>query len=101
MDSSNNIAMASDPYSQAQDVSSAARTFQGEVYYNTALGIPYFGKILGFRPPLQFMKSQYVKAALTVPGVNAATAYFATLTDRAATGQIQFTTSSGTQNAGF
>jgi hypothetical protein len=102
LNSAGNIAVASEPYSQTQDVSSAARTVLGEVYYQTNLGIPYFGQILGYRPPLQFMKAQYIKAALTVPGVNAANCFITTLTDREVTGQIQFTTSNGsTQTAGF
>lgn len=102
LDSSGNIAVASEPYSQAQDVSSAARTVVGEVYYNTAIGIPYFTQILGYRPPLQFMKAQYIKAALTVPGVTAANCFITTLTNREVTGQIQFTASDGsTQTTGF
>ena len=102
LDSGGNIAVAGEPYSQAQDVSSAARTVIGEVYYNTSLGIPYFSQILGQRPPIQFMKAQYIKAALTVPGVTAATCFITTLTNREVTGQIQFTTSNGsTQTAGF
>lgn len=102
LDSGGNIAIASEPYSQAQDVSSAARTVLGEVYYQTNIGIPYFNKILGYRPPLQFMKAQYIKAALTVPGVTTANCFITTLTNREVTGQIQFTTSTGsTQTAGF
>ncbi len=62
-----NIAVATDPYSVAQDVASAVRTFVGECYYQTNLGIPYFQQILGQLPALAFVKAQICAAAATVP----------------------------------
>ncbi len=44
VDTTGNIAVASNPYSMAQDAASAIRTFQGEVYYDTTLGIPFGNK---------------------------------------------------------
>lgn len=96
LDSAGNIALASDPYSVAQDVASACRTFLGEVYYDTRQGLPYWTQILGQNPPLSLVRALYARAAATVPGCNNPVA----LIDydrqvRRYTGQIQFTDSNG------
>ena len=61
LDAYGNVAVAAEPYSLAQDAASAIRTFNGEVYYNTTLGVQYFGPILGQRPPLSLMKADFVE----------------------------------------
>lgn len=101
LDASGNIAVASNPYSQAQDAASAIRLFQGELWYNTARGIPYFGLILGKLPPAQFMKGQFIKAAMTVPGVLKVQVFLNALVGRRVTGQVQVTTEGGTSVADF
>ena len=102
LDSSANIAVASDPYSMAQDAASEIRTFQGEDYYDTAHGVPYWTLILGKAPPLALMKQKFVAAAMLVPGVVSAKCFIASLIDRALTGQVQITSASGqTSVAGF
>lgn len=68
-DASGNIAMASNPYAIAQDVASALKLFNGELYYDNTKGIPYFGNILGEYPSAAYVKSQLIRAALTVPEV--------------------------------
>lgn len=99
IDSNGNIAVASDPYSQAQDAASEIKTFEGEVYYNTNIGLPYFQSILAKSPPLQLLKEDFVQAALLVPGVVSAKCFIATVSQRALTGQIQITNSSGSTSA--
>ena len=102
VDANGNIAMASAPYALAQDAASAIRTFAGEVYYDTTLGIPYFSQILGQLPPISLMKSQFEAAALTVPGVTAAQAFITGFANRKIGGQVQITDVSGaTIVAGF
>ena len=91
LDASGNIAKASVPYALAQDAASAIRTFIGEVYYDTTQGIPYFTQILGQYPPLNLMRQQFIRAAMTVPGVKAAQVYFTSYTNRVITGQVQVT----------
>lgn len=101
-DANGNIAMASAPYAIAQDVASAARLFAGELWYDTAQGVPYFESILGKRPPLQYIKAQEEKAALTVPGVVKARCLFAGFKGRAISGQIQIIDTTGvSQNVNF
>lgn len=95
VDFSRNIAMASEPYSFAQDAASAIRLFQGELWYNTARGIPYWLQILGKRPPLALLKAKLVAAALTVPGVVSATAFISSFVNRRLTGQVQIKAASG------
>jgi hypothetical protein len=88
--SAGDIAAANDPYSVSQDVCSAIRTFQGECWYDTTLGVPY-NLILGQFPPIEYVKAQLVQAALTVPEVTSAKCFLASLVGRLVTGQVQFT----------
>lgn len=90
LDSSGNIALASEPYSLAQDVASACRTFLGECFFDDTLGVPYFQKVLGKTPPISDFQQYLVQAALTVPGVVSATCVIQSFQDRTVQGQIQF-----------
>jgi hypothetical protein len=101
-DASGNIAVASEPYSLAQDAASAIRLFQGELYYDTSQGIPYFSQILGQAPPLSLVKTYFVQAALTVPGVVKARCFIASWVDRVVSGQVQVEDAAGNVSvAGF
>lgn len=98
IDANGNIAMASAPYALEQDVASAQRTFLGEVYYNSLLGIPYFQNVLGHNPPASLLSEYMVNAALTVPTVVASpapNATFQSFTNRGVLGQTTFTDSAG------
>lgn len=95
LDASNNIAVASNPYSLAQDAASEIRVFQGEEYYNTAAGLPYWQEILGHLPPLSLMKAQFVQAAELTPEVIAAQAFISSFTNREVKGQVQILDDSG------
>lgn len=95
LDVSGNIAVASDPYSLAQDAASAIKLFQGELWYDTSQGIPYFQQILGQAPHFSYMKAQFIKAALTVPGVVAAQVFISGFQDRIISGQVQVTNQVG------
>jgi hypothetical protein len=95
VDATGNIAMASTTYSTQQDVASAVRTFQGEVWYDTSLGVPYWGQVLGQQPPLSLVKSLVVTEALRVPNVVSARMYVSSFTNRQIQGQIQAKTTSG------
>lgn len=96
VDGSRNIAVAAEPYALAQDAGSAIKLFQGEDYYDTERGVPYWDQILGHWPPLQVMKSLWVTAALTVPDVIAAQCFISDFIDRRIIGQVQVTGASGT-----
>lgn len=95
LDAQGNIAVASEPYALAQDAASECRLFAGEAFYDTGRGIPYWGQILGLRPPLSLVRAYLVQAALLVPGVVKAAAFFSGFTDRQLTGQVQVTDSAG------
>lgn len=69
LDDAGDFATVSDRQQVAQDVASAIRTFQGECWYNTTLGLPYFDSILGQTPTASLLKDQLKTAALTVPTV--------------------------------
>lgn len=98
LDRAGNIAVADDPYAQAQDASSAIRTFQGEVYYNVQLGVPYFAQILGKFPSLALLKAKFVAAALTVPGVVKARCFISNFEDRQVNGQVEILNSKGVRS---
>jgi tetrahydromethanopterin S-methyltransferase subunit D len=95
VDARGNIAVASEPYALAQDAASAIRLFQGELWYDTGQGVPYFSEILGQAPPLSFLKASFVTAALTVPGVVSAVCFISGIVGRTVTGQVQVTDASG------
>lgn len=99
LDASRNIALANAPYALAQDAASAIKTFLGEVYYDASLGLPYWDEILGHRPPLEILKADLVKAALTVPGVVAAQVFLSDVAGRQVTGQVQITDTLGVISA--
>lgn len=89
LDANGNMAVADAPYSIAQDVASAVRTFLGECWYDTAQGLPYWQQILGKYPPLPFVKQKIVQTALSVPNVAKANVYFTRFAGRKLSGQIQ------------
>lgn len=98
LDASGNIAVAAEPYALAQDAASAIRTFLGECYWDTTVGVAYL-KILGRNIPLPLLKQALINAALTVPGVISAQVFISSLTDRILAGQVQVVSSSGQVSA--
>ena len=99
LDAAGNIAVASEPYSLAQDAASVIRTYQGECYWDTQLGLPWLTKIFGKNPSISQMKGYFVAAAMTVPDVASATCYIRVVTRRAISGQIQVTSRSTGQTS--
>lgn len=95
LDAGGNIAVANAPYSIAQDVSSAVRTFIGECWYDNSLGIPYWENVLGQVPPLSYIKQQAVDAALTIPNVAQAQVVIDSFDGRELTGQVQIIDTDG------
>lgn len=89
---SGNLAVATDLYALAQDVASACRTFLGEQWYNTALGIPYTDQILGVLPPESFLAAQFQGQGEAVPQVAQVRAFLDTVgPSRVLTGRLEVT----------
>src|ERR1700688_1574579 len=96
LDSNGNIAIAQPPYQLAQDAASAIKTFLGECYWDTTIGVPYLTQIFGVAPPaLAQIKQALINAALTVPGVVSAQVFITALTGRQLSGQVQVVGSTG------
>ncbi|CAM2143835.1 conserved protein of unknown function [Pararobbsia alpina] len=95
LDASRNVAVATEPYAIAQDVSSAIRTFLAECWYDKTQGVPYFQQVLGQRPPMQLVKALIETAAKNVNGVVAARCLIASFVNRKIVGQVQVTDSAG------
>ena len=91
LDINGNIALAGIPYSYAQDVTSAVRTFLGECWYNTNLGIPYWQQILGELPPIGYIEQQISLEALTIPNIISAEASIVNFVNRSIEGVILIT----------
>lgn len=98
-DANGNIVVAPEPYSVAQDVASAVKTFQGEYWYDASIGVPYWQQILGYLPNVNVIKSSLIAAAQTVPGCNNPVVYLSGFNGRVLTGQIQFTDANGVTQA--
>lgn len=96
LDAAGNMAVASEPYSQLQDVSSECRVFEGEAWYDTTLGVPYFQQVFRGAQPVQVLKARLALAAELVPGVATAAVALNKLTDRSLGGQVQVTLTDGT-----
>ena len=90
-----NIATATGGAALAQDAASAIRLFEGEAWYDTTQGVPYFMQVLGKYPPLSLCKALFVATAMTVPGVTSARCFIAGLVKRKLTGQVQITDATG------
>ncbi|WP_454813759.1 hypothetical protein [Labrys neptuniae] len=99
VDTAGNIAVASEPYSLAQDAASAIRLFLNELYYDTSQGIPYFEQVLGRRPPISLMKAHFNRQAMSVPGVVKAQSFITDWTDRKVSGQVQVWDANGNASA--
>jgi hypothetical protein len=92
LDADGNIAVASEPYSLAQDAASAIKTFRGECYWDTSLGVPYLEQVFGGTPPsISQLKALFVAAAMTVPDVTNAQVFLSFASDRIVSGQVQVT----------
>lgn len=95
LDISGNIAVAENPYALAQDAASAIKLFQGELWYDTTQGVPYFTAILGQLPPISLVKQYLTDAALTVPEVTGARVFLTQIENRTLSGQVQITDAAG------
>lgn len=98
-DANRDIALAGEPYSLAQDAACAIRLFQGELYYDTTQGVPYWDQILGQQPSIPLIKTLFVAAAETVPDVTDAKVFVTGVVNREMSGQVQVTGPDGTTAA--
>ena len=101
IDANGNIAIASDPYSQVQDAASSCRTFLGECFYNTLIGVPFFQSILGHFQPVQVMRASFEAAAFRVPGVTNVQVFLSGIVGRSISGQVQIQTADSQLAASF
>lgn len=103
LDAAGNMAVADPPYALAQDAASAIKTFLGECFFDTTVGVPWLQQILGQPLNLALLKAQLAAAAETVPDVASAQVFISSFDGRAVSGQVQVTQASTgqTQYANF
>lgn len=99
LDAHGDIALATEPYSLAQDAASAIRTFLGECFWDTTVGVPYMTEVLAMNPPIPLLKQRLVEAALTVPDVAGAQVFLQSVNNRSIAGQVQVTSTAGQTSA--
>lgn len=95
LDASGNIALTAPPASLAQDAASAIKTFLGECFLDTTIGVPWEQQILGQAPPLALLKQLLVDATLTVPGIASAQVFISSFANRIVNGQVQVVSTTG------
>lgn len=88
VDANGNIAVASEPYRIAQDVTTAVKLFKGDLWYAVDKGIPYYEQIYGLKPALVVVKDHLETAALSVEGVKTARADIVSFSGRELKAQI-------------
>lgn len=93
LDGDGNFALVTDAEAVAQNVATLLRTFQGECYYDTDRGIPYFTQILGRDYAPSVIMGLYNKAAKTVPYVTTARTTITGISNRLVTGKVEVTNS--------
>lgn len=91
LDPAGNLSLTDPDSSIAQDVASAIRTFIGEAWYDTTLGLPYFQSIFGQRPPASLVTDKIKQAAFTVADVATVNVTSLALTNRVLTGIVLIT----------
>lgn len=107
LDSNGNIAAIGEnagnptlPSSLSQDAASAIRTFLGECYWDTTIGVPYMTRILGQAVPLSLLKQLLVDAALTAsPDIASAQVFISSFENRVISGQVQIVASTTGQRS--
>ena len=102
LDSNLNIAICQAPYCDAQDAACHLRLFQGELYYDTKQGMPYWQSILGGWPSPPVLRAYMVAQAVLATGVETAKAYITSWQDRQIAGAVVVTDAyNQTSVAGF
>lgn len=75
LDSTGSLVVLSDNTALLQDVCSAVQTWLGEIIYDMSQGLPYDADILRSDVDISFYASEAEEAAMSVPGVAAATCH--------------------------
>lgn len=99
LDVSGNIAIATDPYSVAQDGASQIKLVSGELWYDQTQGVNYFGRIFGKTPNVPYIKSTLVAQALSVPDATSSQCFITSIANRNVGGQVQTTDANGKTSA--
>jgi hypothetical protein len=95
LDAQGHWALASDPYAIVQNVSCACLLFQGEAWFDTTKGVPYWNDVFGPAYPIALIRADIEAAAEAVDGVDSASLAITSITSRALTGQVQVQTAWG------
>jgi hypothetical protein len=86
-------AIATPPYSLAQNAASAIKLLPGELWFDTTQGCNLLGQ------SLNVIRANCIAAAKTVPGVVSAQVFFTSFEKRVLQGQVQITAADGTVSA--
>lgn len=82
VDASGNIAVTSNPYRIAQDVTTAVKLFKYDLWYDISEGVPYLTEIYAKKDRLTLLKDYLEKQSLLVVGVDTALVTIISFTER-------------------
>lgn len=99
LDDGGNLAVTDNPYAVAQDVACACSTFQGECWYDSTLGIPYYQRILGHWPGTQLINVKMQEEAMKLSYVASAVCTAVSDRQRGITGVIMITDTNNENSA--
>lgn len=99
LDDNGNLAVTDNPYAVAQDVACACSTFQGECWYDSSLGIPYYSRILGHWPGTQLINVKMQQEAMKLPYVTSAVCTAISDRERRITGAMIITDTNNENSA--
>ena len=92
LDTSGNLAIATDEYQQAQDIASSCRVFLKDDYYNQQDGIPYLEEIMGKSAyPISLYQRNLYDRAMLVDGIVSVDVRLKSFKERVLEGDIIFT----------
>lgn len=82
------IAVASEPYRTAQDVSTATKMFKADLWYNISEGIPYLEEVYAKDADIPVLRDFLEKQAFKINGVFAVEVLMSDFTDRKLSGRV-------------
>lgn len=95
LDDMGNIATVDGGLQVAQDVATSCRVWKGEMIYDTERGVPYKEEILGQRPNLTLLQSDFENEAKRIEGVASVEVVIDSFDERRLVSDIRITLENG------
>lgn len=87
----NDLAITNDKQSLAQKIKVALKTIEGEYFYNSSIGVPYFSEILGQNNAIDTIRAIMIDYISKIEGVKELTDFNLSLDSRTRVLNMKFT----------